>query len=151
MKVRKLDLTGTPQTVATPARSPVAVRYDVLDADTLASIRELEEPGDTSLLEEMVDTFRTWSVGQLEQLRYSTAAGDMDAIADGAHALKGAAAALGAVQVRRLALEIEQSARQRSYIGEAKLEALEAACVEALAALDQLLNDASATPRSLLH
>ena len=113
----------------------------VLDMVTLASIRELDEPGEPSLLAEMVSTFRTWSEAQLHGLRDSVAAGDMEAIADGAHALKGSAAALGALQVRRVAFEIERSARQRSFVGNANLEALEAARIEALAALDQVLDD----------
>jgi HPt (histidine-containing phosphotransfer) domain-containing protein len=113
----------------------------VLDMVTLASIRELDEPGEPSLLAEMVSTFRTWSEAQLQGLRDSVAAGDMEAIADGAHALKGSAAALGALQVRRVAFEIERSARQRSFVGNANLEALEAARIEALAALDQVLDD----------
>jgi HPt (histidine-containing phosphotransfer) domain-containing protein len=118
----------------------------VLDTVTLASIRELEEPGEPSLLAEMVNTFRTWSEGHLKGLRDALAVGDIEAVADGAHALKGSAAALGAVQVRKVAFEIERSARQRSHVGNASLEALEAARIEALAALDEILGDTSVTP-----
>jgi HPt (histidine-containing phosphotransfer) domain-containing protein len=122
------------------------MRYSVLDMVTLASIRELEEPGEPSLLAEMVNTFRTWSEGHLKGLRDSVTAGDMEAIADGAHALKGSAAALGALQVRKVAFEIERSARQRSFVGDANLEALEAARSEALAALDQVLGETLVAP-----
>ncbi|MDQ3811788.1 MAG: response regulator, partial [Chloroflexota bacterium] len=113
---------------------------DVLDPRALAQIEALEEPGEPSLLAQMFHTFRDSSVEHVSRLRQAVAAANAEAATDAAHALKGAAAAIGAQRVRALALEIELRGRQRSLQGAVEqITALETARDEALGALGRLV------------
>jgi HPt (histidine-containing phosphotransfer) domain-containing protein len=116
----------------------------VLDLKALEQIRALEQPGEPSLLAEMVETFRGSSLGYLARLDQALAAGDAEATADAAHALKGAAAALGAQQVRAVAAELESGGRKRYLAGaEHHLARLKAARAQALQHLSTLLPNAA--------
>jgi two-component system, sensor histidine kinase and response regulator len=110
----------------------------VLDPKALAQILELEEPGEASLLVEMVDIFRAACDKHLTRLRVALEIGDHATVRDAAHALRGAAASLGAERVRSIARVMEMSGRNQALIGAwEQLAALEDECDEALAALSQ--------------
>ena len=89
----------------------------VLDPDALNQLRALDEPGQTSLLAEIVDTFKASSASDLERLRAALEVGDHETVLNAAHRIRGAASALGADQVRSIAQTLEQRARQQSLVG----------------------------------
>jgi two-component system sensor histidine kinase/response regulator len=108
----------------------------VLDVDVLAQLHALEEPGEASLLTELVETFRGSAPGHIALIKTALAAGDAMAFSDAAHALKGSAATLGAARLRTAAYELERRGRDRNLVNaESQLAALEATCAEALDAL----------------
>lgn len=124
-----------------PATAPITFDMPpqrVLDPKALAEILALEVPGQPSLLTEMMDAFHAASDAYLVRLRSALRSGDAASVLDAAHALKGAAASLGAERVRASALELEIAAREPSLVGaEERLAVLEIACEQALAALSE--------------
>jgi CheY-like chemotaxis protein len=110
----------------------------VLDPDVLAQLQALEEPGEASLLSELVEAFRGSAPGHIARLKAALAAGDATAFEDAAHVLKGGAATLGAARVRIAAYDLELRGRDHNLVhAHAPLLALESVCAEALAALSR--------------
>jgi HPt (histidine-containing phosphotransfer) domain-containing protein len=108
----------------------------VLDPEALSQTRALEEPGQTSLLAELVDAFRDSSHSDLTRLKRALVVGDHETVLNAAHRLRGAAAALGADRVRSIAQTLELCGREHSLVGaEAHLIALESAREQVLLAL----------------
>jgi CheY-like chemotaxis protein/HPt (histidine-containing phosphotransfer) domain-containing protein len=83
----------------------------VLDPARLAVLRSLPGPGPDGLLEVVAAAFAADAPARLEALRDAARAGDAAALARAAHALKGAAANLGALAVARLSGELEALGR----------------------------------------
>jgi HPt (histidine-containing phosphotransfer) domain-containing protein len=111
---------------------------NVLNPDALSQLRALEAPGQTGLLAEIVDTFRVSSDGDVARLRQALEIGDHAIVLNAAHRIRGAAAALGADQVRDLAQALELRGREHSLAGAKELLAdLETAREQALAELTQ--------------
>jgi PAS domain S-box-containing protein len=110
----------------------------VLDTDILAQLQALEEPGEASVLTELVEAFRGSAPGHIARLRTALAAGDATAFEDAAHVLKGGAATLGAARVRIAAYDLELRGRDHNLVhAKVPLLALESACKEALEALSR--------------
>jgi two-component system sensor histidine kinase/response regulator len=110
----------------------------VLDPAVVAQLRALEEPGEPSLLTELIEAFRGSVPGHLARMKAALAAGDATALGDAAHALKGAAATLGAERLRSAAYNLELRGRDRNLVDlEALLSGLESTCTEAIEALTQ--------------
>jgi CheY-like chemotaxis protein len=105
----------------------------VLDPSVLDHIRELEEPGETTLFGDMLRAFQASASEQLQRLQLATRTGDAEVITDAAHALKGSAAALGATRVRALALDLELHGASSE-----RLPGLIRAVDEALQALERI-------------
>jgi two-component system sensor histidine kinase/response regulator len=70
--------------------------------------------GDRQLLEEVVGLFRSDVPSSLRRIEGALRRGDAEAVRLAAHALKGAAATVGASALRELASEIEQAGRTRN-------------------------------------
>jgi HPt (histidine-containing phosphotransfer) domain-containing protein len=66
--------------------------------------------GDRELLHELYQTFAMDTPGKMDDLLQAQEDGDMGMLQKRAHSIKGAAAAIGAVQVRSLAQQTEQAA-----------------------------------------
>ncbi|MEP6572203.1 MAG: response regulator [Gemmatimonadota bacterium] len=79
----------------------------VVDQRTLASLRELGGPDDAGFLDELIDLFMTETPERIKNLQVAALAGDARAVAQVAHALKGGARVLGALQLGNLAQEME--------------------------------------------
>jgi two-component system sensor histidine kinase/response regulator len=110
----------------------------VLDAGVLAQLHALEEPGEASLLTELVEAFRGSAPGHIARLKTALAAGDATAFEDAAHVLKGGAATLGAARVRIAAYDLELRGRDHNLVhADVQLVALESAFAEALEALSR--------------
>lgn len=113
-----------------------ATDRSVLNQRALDQIRMLEEPGEPSLLVEMVNAFRAALVMYIGHLRTALTTGDAEAVASAAHALKGAAGSIGADGVQALALRMETDGRHHSLAaGPEQIAALEHAGDQALTAL----------------
>jgi PAS domain S-box-containing protein len=140
--VARLLARWAPMPTTAPVGAPDAVEVGtaerVLDPKVLAQILALEEPGEPSLLVELIDAFRNSSAGYLVKLTGALQTGDHETVLDVAHTLKGAAAALGAERVRAIAWALEMRGRQHSLAGaEGQLAILEIARDQALAALSE--------------
>ena len=111
-------------------------REDILDLPTLEELLSLDD-GATGLLLEMAGLFREDGPQRIAQLKAACEAGDTHAAGEAAHALKGAAGTLGAVELRALAGEAERLARQTEIPAIlALIPALEASYPRFIAALD---------------
>jgi HPt (histidine-containing phosphotransfer) domain-containing protein len=111
-------------------------RDDVLDADLLAELRALDQPGDPSLVTEMIEAFAGSAPGFLVDLRAALATGNSRAFGDAAHALKGSSGSVGAMRLSTAAGELERRGRAHDLTDlEPQLSAAAADYAEALAAL----------------
>ncbi|MEN8163198.1 MAG: Hpt domain-containing protein [Acidobacteriota bacterium] len=90
------------ETVPEPCRTPVL--------DSSAGL--LSTGGDPDLLNELVLIFIEIVPAQLATMKTAVATGDSTTAGREAHSLKGAAGALGALGIRKLAEDIEVLARQ---------------------------------------
>ena len=98
---------------------------EVLDAQALARLRELDPGGRTGLLERVLRAFEV-SVGRLvPQLEQGRASGDLQAVAHVAHTLKSSSASIGALELSRLCADCERRVRESRADGlDAVLDAL---------------------------
>lgn len=86
----------------------------VLDADTMEQLLSLDDGG-TGLLEEMVGLFVEDTPPRIAALEAALAAGQWEAMADTAHAVKGAASTMGAPRVRALGQALETGGRKGTW------------------------------------
>ena len=114
---------------------------EVLDADTLQQLIDLDD-GSLGLLQEMDEIFRDDTPSRLEALEAAVKAEDREEMGDVAHAIKGAAATIGAPRVRALALALETAGRKGAAEAEpARLVAgLKEEFQQALRALEAFLS-----------
>lgn len=87
-------------------------RDEILELATLEELLSLDD-GATGLLAEMAGLFREDGPMRLTQLKEACEAGDPHSAGEAAHALKGAAGTLGAIELRAIAGEAERLARQK--------------------------------------
>ncbi len=71
----------------------------VLDPAMLADLRQLEDEGAGSIVEELIDSFLANTPGRLVTIRGEVAAGRADRVRFLAHALKGSSGVLGACRL----------------------------------------------------
>lgn len=90
----------------------------VLDADTLSALVELGGEDDPGLLEELVELFVDDAGRRVEGILVALDRGDVETVARAAHALKSAAANLGAFEFSSACRELETQARQGLVIDE---------------------------------
>ncbi len=111
-----------------------------LEEATLQQLLALDD-GQTGLLLELFGLFQDDTPDRLDGLEKALAAGDAQATAELAHALKGAAGTIGATRLRGLAQELEKEGKSGSVEpGQAaRIGALRAAYAEACAALGAFL------------
>lgn len=96
---------------------------DVLDPHVIASLRELDEPGEPGLLEELVDIFLSDAPTRVAALEEALAAGDGAQLERVAHSLKSSCGNLGAKNLAELCRQIEANGRQGRLEGTASLVA----------------------------
>jgi len=87
---------------------PRACQTPIIDT----SLGLLSTGGDPDLLSELVSIFLQTVPAQLERMKAAIATGDNETARREAHSLKGAAGALGAAGIQRLAADIEVLAAQ---------------------------------------
>jgi CheY-like chemotaxis protein len=114
----------------------------VIDADVLAATRALRGIKGSSLLPELVELYQSEEAERLERMERQIKDRDADALAADAHSFGGNAASFGAVEVRRVALELEDFVRDGAWPeAEARMAALRGACERLRAELQRLSLD----------
>jgi HPt (histidine-containing phosphotransfer) domain-containing protein len=78
------------------------------DLAIIDGLRGLQAPGDPDLVDGLVETFLTFLDEKLPALRSAHGQGDRDEVRELAHALKGAAASVGARGVARICEDLER-------------------------------------------
>jgi HPt (histidine-containing phosphotransfer) domain-containing protein len=114
----------------------------IVDRSRIDEIVDLEAADDApGLLHELVETFVQTSAAEIASMRAAIEAADADTLRRAAHGLKGSSASLGAVEVQRLAQEVETCARAGTT----------AACASLLVALDEEVEKAVVTLRTYVE
>ena len=83
---------------------------DILDADVLQTLLSLDD-GAYGLVREMTGLFREDIGSRLEEIEKGWAKDDIKTVAEMAHAIKGAAGAVGARRLQKLSGEVEKAGR----------------------------------------
>ncbi len=109
----------------------------ILDAAVLKQLVMLDGGG-KGLLKEMAQLFREDIGGRMEALDAALTAGNTNGLAQEAHAIKGAAGAVGARRLQKLADDLERASRSGS-LGSApeRVASMKPAFDEAALALDE--------------
>jgi two-component system sensor histidine kinase/response regulator len=114
-------LDGAPQLEAPQLLAVTGGGAPALDADRLATLRDLGPEDGLGLLPATTEAFRKDVPARLAALREAVTDGGGPALAQAAHALKGAAANIGATAVASLCGELEAMGRSGRLDGAAQL------------------------------
>ncbi|HSP97353.1 MAG TPA: Hpt domain-containing protein [Candidatus Dormibacteraeota bacterium] len=87
---------------------------NVIDTETLAALRSLQEDGDDDLLAELIDLFLEDAPGRMAAIKAAVEASDWPALAERAHSLKGSCASLGAIHMASLCGRLEAMGRDQA-------------------------------------
>ena len=125
---------------AAPAPA-AAAGTDVLDAQALERLRELDPTGENRLMERVVSAFETSVARLMPQLQEALQSNELAGIRHVSHTLKSSSASMGAVKLSKMCAEIETMARQGLSDGMDERVAQLTAEVEVVrAALKRMLN-----------
>ncbi len=133
-----------PQPVAPPLRppppSPAGPEASSINRKTIDTLCELDEPGSTELLQQLVSSFLGSADVQLERLCAALAEGQARLLGQTAHSMKSSAANLGADKLARCYRELEACGRE-DRLDDARplIAATRQAQTQALAELQALL------------
>jgi HPt (histidine-containing phosphotransfer) domain-containing protein len=116
-----------------------------LDLKVMDQLLDLDD-GAVGLLKEMCGLFQQDTPDRIQAIEALLAAGDGPALADVAHAVKGAAGTMGAHRLRAVAAELEGGARRNAYATPAEelLARMKSTYAEALAALEAFIAEREA-------
>jgi HPt (histidine-containing phosphotransfer) domain-containing protein len=84
---------------------------NVLDQNSLAALRSLQDDADDDLLSELIDLFLQDAPARLDVIRDAIARQDWTALAAAAHSLKGSCGSLGALHMAVLCGRLERYGR----------------------------------------
>jgi histidine phosphotransfer protein HptB len=129
---------NSPSVAGPPAASAAA--GDVLDAQALARLQELDPGGQGGLVARVLATYAASLQRLLEQLRVARDAADRTAVRLVAHTLKSSSASVGALALSARCAEAEHRLRDGDDDGlEALLDALAEEGARVLAAVQHIL------------
>lgn len=111
----KAALERAGQRMAFPGESPSGP--GPVDWAVLEGLRSLQEAGEPDFVQEMIGLYLTETPLLLAALREAILQGDTNRLKQTAHTLKGNSKSLGAPQVARLSLDLEQMGRSQSIDG----------------------------------
>lgn len=77
-----------------------------IDDEVIGELRTIGQPGEPSLLAEMIDLYIEDGVERLSAVREALVSGDANGLAEAAHALKGSSSNFGAHLLQRLCREL---------------------------------------------
>ena len=98
-------------------RRPPAVKPAVLDPGTMASLKELREPGQPDPLAELAELFQREAEAGLEKMQIGLAGQDALLTSRAAHSLKGSSSNLGAGRLASLCAAVEEQAKAGQWTG----------------------------------
>ncbi|HXG89864.1 MAG TPA: Hpt domain-containing protein [Vicinamibacterales bacterium] len=111
-----------------------------LDPKVLATLRQLNQPGEPDVVGEVLALFRVDAPGRIEAITQAAAAGDSAGLQRAAHTLKGAAGSIGATELQRVCRALEEAARAGHTVpASSSMAELHHAFAQVRAAIDQLL------------
>ena len=108
--------------------------HEVLDPQLLDNLRALQDPSDPDLAHELITLFIRDSAARLAAIREAAGRGDLAAVAELAHQLKGSAGALSATRFQDSASALELAARR----GSADPATLAGLCTGIMEAFDEV-------------
>ena len=82
-----------------------------LNPETIAALREMDEPGSNAFLQEIVSAYLLDSKLRIEAVRACQASGDTVGLSKAAHAIKGSSLNIGAEKLGSLMHTIEKDAK----------------------------------------
>jgi HPt (histidine-containing phosphotransfer) domain-containing protein len=103
------DGKGAPGSIGAPADGST---NEVLDAQAIARLRELDPSGEGKLLQRVLQAFETSVARLLPQLKEARASGDLATVRHVAHTLKSSSASIGALKLSQLCADIEIMVRE---------------------------------------
>ena len=104
-RVRDILMEGSP--------APAPISAPVLDRSALSQLRALETASGSALVNELLEMFAAQTPPRLERLRAALAGGDVLALENESHALRGNSGALGLLRLHEACGELEQAAHDR--------------------------------------
>lgn len=114
----------------------IGLDLSVIDKTMIDQITELQQPGNPSILEKVIDSYLGSFSSHSENLSQAVIANDIDSMLYIAHSLKSSSATLGATALADLFREVEQLARRKTTDGAMEyLEKIEDAFVDVKKAL----------------
>jgi PAS domain S-box-containing protein len=139
IRVRELELALEACGRRTPPNRPAAGGSEVLDEEVVASARALPGANGGSFLADLVQLYLKDDQPSLERIEQLAARRAMPQTADEAHGFAGNAAVLGALEVRRCALDVEQAARAGQWEEvDRRLPLMRSACARLRETLGQI-------------
>jgi HPt (histidine-containing phosphotransfer) domain-containing protein len=96
-----------------------------LNLETLGALRELDEPGASSFLDEIIDAYILDTASRIHAVVAAAKAGDFRAIAELAHTIKGASLNLGADELALMMQSMVQDAENKVPCAPGKLGEIE--------------------------
>ncbi len=106
---------------APPASAPApAGEPPLLDPAYIDRLRQLEAVSGRSVVGEIIESFLGEAPRRVSRMREGLAAGDGEALAFTAHALKGSSAQLGALRLADLSHSLERQTRESTLAGAAE-------------------------------
>jgi HPt (histidine-containing phosphotransfer) domain-containing protein len=121
---------------ALPGSVSAASPADILDAASIARLRELDPSGKGGLVARVVATYTQSLAKLLDQFVAARATGDAQGLRHVAHTLKSSSASVGALQLSTLCADIERSVREGQAEGlDVRLDAMAQEAARVLTAL----------------
>ncbi len=117
----------------------------MLDSKALENIRRLEQAGQPSILNKIIDLYSETAPDLLARMREAVETGDAQGLRQAAHSLKSSSANLGAVAFAQHCRELEMQAKSGELTGtEHRLASMEGLLSRVLSALNQARKKAAA-------
>ena len=133
-------------TTHAPARPAANSATGCINTEVIERLRELEPGRGPGRVAKLIEIFRASSAKLQDQIQEGLDGNDADTVRESAHALKSSSAQLGAGRVSELALQLEEASRSGVSDSAPELaDQLGAALEEALAALDRLVAEGTAS------
>lgn len=85
---------------------------EILNLETLASLREFEDPGETTFLRDIITTYLEDTEVRLQELRMALEKSTADGMAKAAHAIKGSSLNVGADCLADAAAAVERDGKR---------------------------------------
>jgi HPt (histidine-containing phosphotransfer) domain-containing protein len=96
---------------------------DAVDTSTLLALRGMQRPGQPDVVGRIISRFLEETDERVVALQTAVATNDPQGIERAAHALKGIAGTVGATEILRLAVQLEQIGREQRTDGAGELVA----------------------------